>query len=448
MIINPWIYDFSAYDYWMKPLGLLYLTSYLRKNHVRVRFIDCLSPYDETGVRDTAVHLPPRKSGGHGKFPKESVPKPDALGAIPKKYHRYGMSPAFFREALRKGPKPDLILTTVMMTYWYPGAFEVIRLVKEEFPGVTVVLGGNYTTLCPEHAGKSGADHVLSGAGEQHIPFIVRDLLGAALVYQPDLHDPDALPYPAFDLLAQPDQLPVMTSRGCPYRCLYCASHRLNPFFTRRDPAKVAEEIAYWFHRFGIRNFSFYDDALLVDAQGMALPLMKDLIRRGLSVRFHCPNGLHLREITAELAALMFRSGFKTLRFGFETADLHRQKELGGKAYNAHLESAVAYLMEAGYLGDDIGVYILCGLPGQSEAEVSYTIQYVLSLGAKPILAEFSPIPGTSLWESAMDASPFPLAEEPLFHNNSLLPCRNDSLTVPSYNLLKKMTRRSAGISK
>lgn len=441
LIINPWIYDFSAYDYWMKPLGLLYLASYLQKNGMNVRFIDCLNPYASSSEIDTTLHLPTRKSGGHGKFPKAAIPKPSILDPISKKYYRYGMSPSFFEKVLKQGPRPDLILTTAMMTYWYPGAFDVIRIVHATFPGVPVVLGGNYATLCPEHAGYSGADYILPGEGEKHIPFIVRDLLQTPLSYEPDLHHPDTLPYPAFDLLVEPDQLPVLTSRGCPFRCTYCASHRLNTYFTRRDPGKVADEISWWVHRLGVQDFSFYDDALFVDAPSMAIPLMKDLIRRNLSLRFHCPNGLHLREITPELAILMFKSGFKTLRFGFETADLQRQKELGGKAYNSHLEAAVSYLVEAGYSSQDIGIYILCALPDQTAAEVSDTIRYVQTLGAKPILAEFSPIPGTALWERALTVSPFPLAQEPLFQNNSLLPCRNDSLTIPIYQELKRITR-------
>jgi hypothetical protein len=444
LLINPWIVDFSAYDYWIKPLGLLYMASYLRENGMNVQFIDCLNPQADCGITDTTLYKPQRKPGGHGKFLKEIIPKPEVFCDITKPYNRYGMSPASFKEILKRSPKPDLILITAMMTYWYPGAFDVIKIVKDHFPDIPVILGGNYVTLCPEHARKSGADYLLSGEGERHIPFIVQKLLESPLVYQPDLHHLDALPYPAFDLLLQPDQVPMLTSRGCPFHCPYCASHRLYPNFSRRDPLKVVEEMAYWEKHLGIKDFSFYDDALFTSPERMAIPLMREILNRGLSLHFHCPNGLHLREVTPALADLMFQSGFKTLRFGFETSDLKRQREMGGKVNNSHLEKTVAYLRKAGYDSIEIGIYILCGLPGQTEKEIYDTIRYVQSAGAKPILAEFSPIPGTDLWQEAADASPFPIAEEPLFQNNSLLPCRNDSLTLSRYQELKKLTRASS----
>ncbi|MDD5170224.1 MAG: cobalamin-dependent protein, partial [Syntrophales bacterium] len=233
LLINPWIYDFSAYDYWMKPLGLLYMASYLRENGLHVRFIDCLNPLSPEAPPDAALKIPKRKPGGHGKLPKEEVAKPETLEDIPKKYHRYGMKRSSFEDIIQHCVKPDIVLVTAMMTYWYPGVFEVIRIVKNLYPDVPVILGGNYATLCPEHALKSQADYVLTGDGESHIPSLLNDLLDMPLLFKPDLHQLDKLPYPAFDLLVKPDQLPIMTSRGCPFRCPYCASHKLYQGFMR-----------------------------------------------------------------------------------------------------------------------------------------------------------------------------------------------------------------------
>ncbi len=194
----------------------------------------------------------------------------------------------------------------------------------------------------------------------------------------------------------------------------------------------------------GVSDFSFYDDALLVDSAHLAEPLLQEVIARRLPVRFHCPNGLHLREISSKLAKLMFRAGFQTLRFGFETSDLQQQRLLGGKVDNTHLDSAIAYLCEAGYTADQIGVYILCGLPGQSASEVFETIHHVRSKGARPILAEYSPIPGTTLWAASVQASPYPLSTEPLYHNNTLLPCRSNSLDIRDYQQMKALAHGKA----
>jgi radical SAM superfamily enzyme YgiQ (UPF0313 family) len=441
LLINPWIYDFSAYDFWMKPLGLLYMASYLRKNGLDVQLIDCLDSSILDYVSAGEVKRPTRKPGGHGKLIREKIAGPEALDGMQKPYHRYGLPHHILKRILKGADKPRLIMITSMMTYWYPGVFDVISLVKDIFPGVPVILGGIYATLCAEHARSSGADHVLPGPGEGHIPFIMKDILGETVRYIPDEHDLDHLPYPAFDLLPAPEQVPLLTSRGCPFRCPYCASRQLYDRYDKRDPIEVVNEMAHWQDRLGLRNFSFYDDALLSDPQQMAIPMLTEIIRRKLDCQFHCPNGLHIREITPEIARLLYRAGFRTIRFGLETAHGQRQQELGGKVDNSAFERAAVYLQEAGYPGKDIGVYLLCGLPGQTAREIRESILYVHSRGARPILAEYSPIPGTLLWSDACRASSYPLAAEPLYHNNSLLPCASPSLTREIYHELKGLTR-------
>ncbi len=445
LLINPWIYDFAAYDFWIKPLGLLSIASFLRCNGYDVRMIDCLNPLHPRIEHEPGIFIPRRKSSGHGKFPKMVIPKPEPLRHIPKRYHCYGITPKLFREALESHPEPSLVLVTSMMTYWYPGVFEAIRIVKEVIPGSPVGLGGNYVNLCPQHAQKAGADFTVQGSGEQVMPSVLSSILDHHdLSFLPDSRNLDSYPYPAFDMLDLKDQVPLLTSRGCPYRCTYCASHLLNDAFLRRDPHKVADEISHWHNKFGIHHFSFYDDALLVNPDEMIIPLLHEIITRKLDCRFHCPNGMHLRGITPKMSTLMHQAGFRTIRFGFETSNVETQEKTGGKVNNEHFINAVAYLKEAGYAGTDIGIYILCGLPGQSQSEVRETIDYVRLNGASPIIAEYSPIPGTLLWPEAVNVSPYDIKTEPLFHNNSLIPCQGEKLTYEMYRDLKVHARSSS----
>jgi len=441
LLINPWIHDFAAYDFWLKPLGLLYLGGRLRQNGHQVHFIDCLDPYHPAMLKEGRKQ-PQRHAYGRGKFFREVIPKPDSLKMIPKNYCRYGILPEIFREELKNHQDTDIVLITSMMTYWYTGVFEAIKIIKEVLPKIPIVLGGKYATLCSEHATKySGADFVISGAGEKQVLQLLQDLFGEEPSFMPDSENLDSFPYPAFYLIRKIDQLPITTSRGCPYRCSYCSSHILNDKFRRRDPVKVADEIEHWQKKFGIKNFSFYDDALLVEPNKMIIPLLNELQKRNLSCQFHCPNGLHLREINQELSELLFQSGFKTIRFGFETSDFQRQRQTGGKVKNEELLNGVRYLKKAGYKTGDIGIYLLCGLPNQSAAEVRESIDFVHKCGAKPVLAEYSPIPGTKMWPEAVSASPFDIRHEPLYLNNSLLPCRSDEFSVAAYTELKAALR-------
>jgi radical SAM superfamily enzyme YgiQ (UPF0313 family) len=96
-------------------------------------------------------------------------------------------------------------------------------------------------------------------------PILLEDHFNQDMNFIPDIDDLDSYPYPAFDLISHPDHVPIMTSKGCPYHCSYCASSIIYTRFRRRDPIRVADEISYWHTHLGIRDCSFYDDALLVN---------------------------------------------------------------------------------------------------------------------------------------------------------------------------------------
>lgn len=441
ILVNPWIHDFAAYDFWAKPIGILYIASYLRLNGYEVTFIDCLDPYHPGMTKDAGIKNPRRHFSGKGQFHKEIIDKPSPLKFVNKNYKRYGISPDCFLESLRKADDPSFIFITSKMTYWYPGVFETIKLTRNAFPDVPILLGGNYVTLCPEHAGKSGADYLISSNAENQMENIIRNILNGDPSFIPDMARLDSLPYPSYDLINRPDQLPILTARGCPFKCTYCASKMLFPKYSQRDPFRVVDEIEYWNKSLGVSNFSFYDDALLMEPEKMIVPFAEEVIRRGLSLNFHCPNGLHLSQVSERVANLLFRSGFRTIRFGFETSNIKRQSETGGKVKNEHLEEAVVHLKKAGYRTEDIGVYVMCGLPDQSAEEVLDTVRFVDSRGAIPVIAEYSPIPGTALWERSVECSAYDLVNEPLYHNNSLLPCHSDILSVKMYEELKRETK-------
>ncbi len=166
------------------------------------------------------------------------------------------------------------------------------------------------------------------------------------------------------------------------------------------------------------------------------------MIKRGIRCNFHAPNGLHIKEIDEEVAELIFRSQFKTIRLGFETSNETAQIETGGKVDNREFQRAVRNLKKAGYLGEEIGVYIMVGLPGQRVGEVEESITFVRETGAKPILVEYSPIPHTPLFEKAKQMSSFDLENEPLYHKNSILPCQWKGFTLADYKRLKEDLRK------
>ena len=437
LLVNPWIDDFAAYDFWAKPLGLLTIGGILRDEGYNVSFIDCLDRF-HPDIRDSIKQGP----FGKGRYAKRPIRKPEKLSDIPRTYSRYGISEECLKQQLLALPKPDAVLVTSLMTYWYPGVFETIKIVRKIFPGVAILLGGIYATLCREHAMKlAGADIVLSGQGERTVLETLEKLTGFSRENRFVSNELDTYPYPCLDLQKGISYVPILTSRGCPYSCAYCASGYLNPQYNRRSPGHVAEEILFWHEKYGVRDFAFYDDALLMDAEHHILPILEEIIRSEISVRFHTPNALHIRPLSKEVARLLFRAGFKTIRLGLETAFFDHRRSLDIKVGPSEFERASANLKGAGFTRDELGAYLLFGLPGQSMKELEASIRIVKGAGMRPVLAQYSPIPHTALWNEAVRTSRYDLASDPIFHNNSIFPCRKEAFSWEMISRLKELTR-------
>ena len=439
ILINPCIYDFAAYDLWSKPLGLLSVAGSLRRWGFNVHLIDCLDVHHGGMMGKGAVKPPKRRLYGTGKFWREPVPRPSPLKDTYRPYSRYGLLPELIEQELRKVRDPRAVLITSLMTYWYPGVTEAVSLARKVHPGVPVIMGGIYARLCRDHATRtSGADRVVSEPG---MGPVLKALAECGIDASREPPSGTVPPYPAFDLLTRVQYVCLMTSLGCPYRCQYCASHFLQPVMLKRAPGDVVEEILYWHRDFGVRDFAFYDDALLVDSETHAAVFLERLARRDLNLRFHTPNALHVKEITLDMAGLMRRSGFRTIRLGLETSDISLHRDLDGKIAVGDFERAVRNLFKAGFDRREIGAYILVGLPWQTVDSVRETIDFVGASGVVPHLAEYSPIPHSPMWENAVKSSRYDLTSEPLFHNNTLLPCWDETKRA-QIPILKEMISR------
>jgi hypothetical protein len=434
LLVNPWIHDFAAYDVWSKPYGLLYLGALLRFHGISVSYIDCLNRFHPKGP-----HSNPNARHGRGPYLKTPIPNPKGLEDIRRTYSRYGIAPAWFREDLASlQPAPDLIMVTSIMTYWYPGVIETIDMLKAALPEVPVVLGGIYARLCTAHArSHSGADEVVTDTGEGLWDMVKRHT-GQEVKPRLNWSDWDSHPYPAFDLQSVINYVPLLTRQGCPFDCAYCAARFLQPSIHQRSPEVVVEEIGYWHQQYGVADFAFYDDALLIGAEKHAIPLLEEIIRRKWPVFFHTPNALHISSITRYTARLMARASFRTLRLGLETTDFETRGRLDHKVTADQFKQAVGHLKAAGFDARQVGAYLLVGLPGQDLKALYTSIDTVKAAGITPILAHFTPIPHTRLWDAAVNASRYDLTADPVYANNAIFPCRQESF---SWSVLSDLKR-------
>ncbi len=402
LLVNPWIYDFAAASLWSRPLGLLKVAEHLSAFDVELSLIDCTDVLLKVG-------------SGRGKYPKEHVEKPECLKQVPRTFSRYGITPHNFRLRLAQAEPFDLVLVSSLMSWWYPGVQRVIEIIREGHEKVPVILGGIYATLWHHHASaNSGADFIHRGSVGEDIRAVF-NTFGFRLKKTSEVSSP----YYKLGLYQSYPFAPVLTSTGCPFACTYCASRILGKGFSQRPPDEVISEIKELREK-GVRDFAFYDDALLANADKYIKPTLNELRACSINVQFHCPNGLHARFIDDDLARLMKDCGFRTIRLGFETFDGKRQKETGGKVTCEDLCRAVRHLKRHGFTKKEIGVYLMYGLPGQTLEEVKEGVAFLKSLDIGIHLAEFSPIPGTECWNDLEDKGVVKKGMDPLLTNNSV----------------------------
>jgi hypothetical protein len=401
LLVNPPVYDFAAYDFWLRPYGLLTVAGYLRGG-ADLKLFDYM---DREAAFGAGKETLTSDRWGRGRFYCENIPRPNVLDAIPRHYRRFGLPRDIFRDFLaREGPF-DFVFIQTMMTYWYQGIEEVIEDLRNVWHKAKIVLGGNYVTLCPDHAQRLGADFVVRGTDLQP--------LWDYLQLPPDSDQP-----PLWEAYSGLNVGALKLTDGCPFNCTYCSVPKVYGKFTSRPVEHSLAELEL-LCSLGAENIAFYDDALLFKAEETLIPFLEEVIKRNLRVNFHDPNALNARFITASLAELMVRAGFKTFYLGFESASVQWQKRTGSKVFSEELARAVEHLIAAGAEPSNITAYQILGHPHIGIQELETSMRFVHSLGIRGMLADFSPIPGTPDGDYC---SKWVNMDEPLMHNKTAFP--------------------------
>ena len=238
-------------------------------------------------------------------------------------------------------------------SYGMPLAYRLMQAVKQHFPAVKVLCGGAHASAVPEHVlAHTPADVVVVGEGEQTFlalleqrdgwPTTLADIPG--IVYRDGHHfrrtderalidDLDSVPLPAWDLVDPRDYVGVSFSRGtpntemiitrgCPYRCTFCANpvfRGTGPRYRKRSPAAIAEEVEYLYRR-GYREIFFHSDELNVQ-RGWSIELCKALASLNRPDLFFQTN-LRVAPMSEEFAYWLKKANFWMVRVGVESANI------------------------------------------------------------------------------------------------------------------------------
>lgn len=413
LLVNPPIYDFSAYDFWLKPYGMLRVAGFLR-GQAEFSLFDFLDRLDSRVPKKNYR----ADSWGRGEFFSQPVSTPPIFTDIQRRFRRFGLPRGEFQTFLAGQEHFDFALIQTGMTYWYLGVQELVEAIRAQHPETKIILGGVYATICPVHARGLGANLVVEGTDLAPL----WRFLGMT---------PDDRAMPLWDLYSSLQTGVLKLADGCPFRCTYCSVPQVYPKFHARSFDRSIAELEF-LNRYRVEQVAFYDDALLYRPEQILKPFLKEIIRRAIEVNFHTPNALNARFIDREMARLMVDAGFKNFYLGFESSAYTWQKKTGGKVYSNELAQAVQNLTAAGADRRGLHAYLIIGHPNSEEQAVEDSIQMAHQLGVRVMLSEFSPIPGTPDGEQCRRWIDL---DEPLWHNKTVFTQRR--LGATEVNRLK-----------
>ncbi|MGD9109816.1 MAG: hypothetical protein PVG93_02640, partial [Phycisphaerales bacterium] len=256
LLVNPPVYDFAAYDFWLKPYGLLSVAGFLR-GEADFALFDYLDRRHGSIVECGQFQS---DKWGRGRFRQQRISLPGCLAGVLRYFRRFGLAREMFVDFLSQARRFDYVFIQTVMTYWHPGVKEVIEDIRKYQSKAKIILGGNYVTVCPEHAKQLDVDLIVAGCE-----------LGPLWEYlgiEPDLEQP-ALWQSYDDLKTGVLKL----SDGCPYSCTYCSVPKVYGSFKPRSFEKAIAEVGLLISC-GAKDIAFYDDALLYKADEVLLPFL------------------------------------------------------------------------------------------------------------------------------------------------------------------------------
>lgn len=396
LLIAPPVYDTQYWAEWSQPYGLLRMAALLRKHNYRkvwfydfmetdsarsVRFhkIDCNESYADI---DLPTSKPTRISIKKGQ--EELLLQKRHFGKTWEHFEDW-----LKRRGLMKNP-PDEVWISSVMSYWWESTRDLTLRLRRYFGKKTkIIVGGIYPSVSPEHAATfTAADVIVQGEVAE-----ANDLWTDISVYK-----------------QLPSYAIITPSRGCPYDCSYCAQKTLNAGVSAvrfRQPLDIVAEMKQKYEKFGIREFAFYADFLLIRWKENLLPILKQIVQEKLPFRLYAPEGLDTRFLSQsqELLDWMKAAHFQKIYLPVESIDNEYVKTLNRKHVKLeHFVRAAKMCEKAGFQlrNLDVNAFVLYGLPGESIDRVVKTALFVSELVGSIIPMLFTPVPSTALFNEHM----------------------------------------------
>lgn len=310
-----------------------------------------------------------------------------------------------------KKSAPDVVAVTTASTQYARHKEHMTALIRKALPNAIVIEGGILSTVLLDLAMKDkNVDYWVIGEGEFRLPALLDELQkekpdlsaldglayygnGAKKVRPREtwIEDLDAIPFQDYGNLNMldygnnpikysvpfvPKQLPyaiMITSRGCPFNCSFCAAHTVSGKKVRmRSSENILAEIDMLYKK-GIREIVFLDDHLLFDKQ-RAIRVMKGIIERKYNLTWKAMN-LSIFSLDDEILGLMKQSGFYCLVISIESGNQHVLDHIMHKP-QVRLDKVPGILKKVRAQGFDIMASFVYGMPGETWDQIRETFAY------------------------------------------------------------------------
>ena len=324
------------------------------------------------------------------------------------------------------------VVAISMFSADFPVVADLIPKLRLALPDARLILGGPHPTAlpCDTLHQLPEVDYVLAGEAELSLPRLLEQLASGTVDGDaiPGLawrtngqiraslprweNDLDSLGFPAWDLLKpelqriaphgafvrQMPVAPIITTRGCPFPCTFCAARVISGVPLRaRSIAHVLDEIELLVRRHGIREIHIEDDNFTARRK-YALEFCEGVSRRFPGLTWCCPNGVRLDTLDAELLAAMRRSGCYSLSVGIESGCDKVLEAIQKRINTDQVREKVELIHRMGL--KTTGFFVI-GLPEESAEQIRQTARFARSLPLDHAqFSVFLPLPGTAYFDS------------------------------------------------